>query len=361
MYIETLKISNFRNLTSLELKLNPGVHILHGANGSGKTNILEAIFVLHLGRSHRSAAEAVMVAQDAGYYRLESNTVCDGRTCEVAVAYEIGGRKKISIDQVAVRIRELYQTFSVVALSPEDSDILAGPPSGRRRFVDLYLSQYSSKYLAALTDYHKALAQKNAALKKEMDPQPFNELMVDTGSWIMTERAKYLGEVSRMACDYYARIAGGGKFDTQYKPSVSVATDSQPDQIQQAFRRSLSEAADRERITQTALVGIHRDEVVFSVNSLPARTHGSQGEWRSAAIALKLAVYNLIKERREARPILLLDEVFAELDAERSEALMQAIDDFEQLFLTTALEPPEFLRRSGVCHEVAGGQIVGVK
>lgn len=360
MYIETLKITNFRNIASLELELTPGVHILHGANGSGKTNILEAIFVLHLGRSHRSAAEAVMVAQDTGYYRLESETVCEERTREVAVAYELGGRKKISIDRVPVRIRELYQTFCVVALSPEDSDILAGPPSGRRRFIDLYLSQYSGKYLAALTDYHKALAQKNASLKKEMDPQPFNELMVDTGSWITAERARYLSEINRMASAYYARIAGGGSFDSQYKPSVSVAADGSVDEIKAAFRRTLDEMAERERITQTALVGVHRDEVSFSINSLPARTHGSQGEWRSAAIALKLAVYNLLKNRRESRPILLLDEVFAELDAERSEALMEAIDDFKQLFLTTALEPPEFLKRSGVCHEVAEGQIVGV-
>ena len=359
MNLESISISNFRNIASLAIELHRGVNILYGNNGSGKTNLLEAIFVLCLGRSHRAASETVMVNNDSDFYRLEGQVHTDDRITNLAVAFQRGGRKKVTIDKVPVRLAELYGNFAVVAAGPEDSDILSGSPSARRNFIDIYLSQHSAKYLNALTGYQKAHNQKNAALKRHMDPAPFNELLVQVGTAIMKDRIDYLNTIKKLASDYYSNISGGEMFELQYKPSVSLPEGANSlEEITQAYHNALEEYADKERIMETSLVGTHRDDILFTINSLPARTHGSQGEWRTAAIALKLAVYHLLKDKRGIHPILLLDEIFAELDHKRAEGLIAAFSDFAQLFLTTAVDPPEFLKENSRSYRIADGSIV---
>ncbi|MEW6411184.1 MAG: DNA replication/repair protein RecF [Candidatus Zixiibacteriota bacterium] len=361
MVLETLKITDFRNIATLEINLSPGVNIFYGDNGSGKTNLLEAIFVLYLGRSHRAASESVMVREGCEFYRLEGTANQFDKNYELAVAYERGGRKRVSIDKVAVRLSELYDNFSAVAVGPEDSEILAGSPSVRRRFLDIYLSQFSQKYLSSLAAYQKVIAQKNAALKRHMDPFAFNELLVESGASIMRDRIDFLAKVAESAAQYYGHISDGGMLRVGYQPSVSLPQPTESkDDIKKAFAAALQKAAERERIIETAMVGPHRDDIIFDINDLPARSHGSQGEWRTAAIALKLAVYHLIKEKRGFHPVLLLDEIFAELDHKRAELLVAAFEDFRQLFLTTAVEPPGFLRQNSCGYRVAGGKIIEV-
>ena len=361
MYLQSLNVSNFRNLSSVAVELSPGVNIFYGNNGSGKTNLLEAIFVLCLGRSHRSANEAVLVREGCDFYRLEGVVCADDRTLELAVAYQRASRKKATIDKVPIKLAELYGNFAVVAAGPEDSDILSGPPSSRRNFIDVYLSQYSQSYLSRLINYQKALNQKNAALKKQMDPAPFNELLVQAGALIMKDRLEYLRQLGQRAAGYYGSITDGCRFGLEYRPSVSLP-DGTPgiEDITRAFRLKLEEFSGKERITETSMVGIHRDDVYFTIGSLPARTHGSQGEWRTAAIALKLAVYHLIREMRGIHPVLLLDEIFAELDDSRSRGLMNAFEDFEQLFITTAAQLPDFLKNGSRSYKIADGAIAEV-
>lgn len=361
MYLQSINVSSFRNLSSVAVDLSSGVNIFYGNNGSGKTNLLEAIFVLCLGRSHRSANEAVLVSEGCDFYRIEGQVHSEDRTQEVAVAYQRGGRKKATIDKVPIKLSELYANFAVVAAGPEDSDILSGPPSSRRGFIDVYLSQYSGSYLSRLINYQKTLNQKNAALKKQMDPAPFNELLIQTGAVIMKDRLDYLRHLSERAAGYYGTISNGRRFGVEYKPSVKLSDGAcDVNDIASAFRESLEQFSRKEQITETSMVGIHRDDVYFTIDSLPARTHGSQGEWRTAAIALKLAVYHLIKDKRGIHPILLLDEIFAELDNNRSRGLIGAFEDFEQLFITTAAELPEFLQNGSRSYRIADGAIVEI-
>lgn len=358
MYLENLTVTNFRNLEALSTTLSAGVNVFHGDNGSGKTNLLEAIFVLCLGRSHRAALEAVMIREGSDFYRVFGTVCRDEQRCELAVAFQKGARKKITIDKVPIRIAELYDNFCAVAAGPEDAEILCGAPSTRRNFVDIYLSQYSRKYLNTLSQYQKATVQKNAALKRQMDPAPFNELMAEYGCSIMAERLSFLNQVGESAEQYYHSISQGGVLALTYRPSVRLAGGEQSaDEIKVAFRRALKQSAEKERVMETSMVGPHRDDVEFTINGLPARTHGSQGEWRTAAIALKLAVYHLLRERRSARPILLLDEIFAELDNKRCENLILAFKDFQQLFLTTAGELPQFLSGISTNYRIAGGTL----
>ncbi len=358
MYVKSLKASNFRNLSQLEVNFSPGTNILYGYNGTGKTNLLEAIFVLCLGRSHRGALESVMLRGNGEVYRIEGCIEKEGVAHEVAVAYQRGGRKRITIDKARVTAAELYGSHCVVSAGPEDSGILSGPPSVRRSFLDMYLSQFSNKYLVYLLDYHKVLAQKNACLRLDDDPTPFNVLLVSVGAEVVRKRQAFIEEISSLAEHYYADISQGGNLSLVYQPSITLNQGKlNLDEINLAFQTALRQNEEREKITKTALVGPHRDDVLFRIGNYPARTHSSRGEWRTAAIALKLAVYRLLKAGRKTQPILLLDEIFAELDDQRTAGIMLALGDFGQLFLTTAGDPPEPLRQDSRCFRIHNGSV----
>jgi len=358
MLVKNLKVSNFRNLSQREVSFSPATNILYGLNGEGKTNLLEAIFVLCLGRSHRGALESVMLRENEEVYRIEGSIEKEGVAHEVAVAYQKGGRKRITIDKVRVTAAELYGSHCVVSAGPEDSGILSGSPSIRRSFLDMYLSQFSNRYLVHLVDYYKVLAQKNACLRSDDDPTPFNVLLVDVGAKIVRERQAFIEEIRSLAEHLYADISQGGKLSLTYQPSIAPKQGKlKLDEINSAFQTALRQNEEREKITKTALVGPHRDDVLFRIGNYPARTHGSQGEWRTAAIALKLAVYRLLKAGRKTQPILLLDEIFAELDDERAAGLMRALGNFGQLFLTTAVSPPEYLQQDSRRFRIHNGAV----
>jgi len=361
MHISSLTVTNFRNITTQRFEFLRGINILFGDNGSGKTNLLEAIFVLLLGRSHRGASDNYMVRSECDVYRIEGEIITDNKSIEVAVAYQRSERKKITIDKVTSRIQELYEIFCVVSAGPEDSAILSGAPSTRRGFVDIYLSQISRKYLDDLSNYQKVLSQKNAALKNEMDPGPFNALLVTYGCRIMSNRITFLDEVASLTREFYREISGGGNLNLTYQPSIGgLEEDRSPEGLQQRFERRLSDSRHREQVMHTSLVGPHRDDIHFEIEGLPARQHASQGEWRTGAIALKLAVYQILKEKRESEPILLLDEIFAELDEKRINGLIDAFGGFGQLFLTTAVEPPSRMKENSRRFQIAGGAVEGI-
>lgn len=357
MIVDRLSITNFRNISSLDVSFSPGVNVFFGDNGSGKTNLLEAIFVLCLGRSQRTAADSVLVHNGADYYRLEGIISQDSRRQELAVAYQKSGRKKITLDGVAIKLAELFETVCAVSSGPEDSDILSGSPSVRRTFLDIYLSQYSRTYLDNLKDYHRALAQKNAALKNEMDCSAYDELLLTYGARIMKTRLEFIEALRAVALRHHADISEGEPLDLRYDPSVGLNGDSSLETIQESFARALRQGCARERAAQVTLIGPHRDELAIAIGGYPARTHGSQGQWRTAAVSLKLAVYELLREKRKVAPVLLLDEIFAELDIKRAHGLIDAFSGYRQLFLTTASEPPEPLRANGRRYRIRAGTV----
>lgn len=344
MQIKSFKVENFRNVKELEVEPGQSVNIIYGENTSGKTNLLEAGFVLCLGRSQRQAKDSVLIFDEADYYRIEGVINNGEKDLEVAVAYQNNNRKRITIDKVAVRVSELYENFAAVTAGPEDSEIISGAPSVRRNFLDIYLSQFSNRYLRALVDYRKVLMQKNAALREGQPAFPYNELLGRYGATIMSARIDFLQRLNKRASELYGQISSGGRLGLQYQPSIELNPNSVDENIiADRIVNELDQLSEKEKILQTSLAGPHRDEVEIRIGKFPARTHGSQGEWRSAAVSLKLGVYHVLKDKQGAAPILFLDEIFAELDNNRSNALMTALGQFGQLFLTTAIEPPKTL------------------
>lgn len=358
MQLKSLSAVGFRNFASIQAEFCDGVNIISGDNGSGKTNLLEAVHTLCLGRSQRGAGDQVLLGQGLDVYRLQGELSNEKEICEVTAAYQRGGRKKLTIDGLSARLSELYERFSVVSAGPEDNAVVSGSPSVRRSFLDIHLSQFNLNYLTNLSDYQRALAQKNAALKAERDSSPFDAIMVAVGSHIMHARAKFVADINQSAGEFYHKFSSGKELEIEYRPSVSFdQLQSDTKAIASNMEIRIEQMRRRETALQTALVGPHRDDIQFDLGDLPARSHGSQGEWRSIAIALKLAIFHILKERRGQTPILLLDEVFAELDAKRCRALIEAFGDLGQLFLTTAVAAPEALMQDSRSFHIVAGEL----
>ena len=361
MLINNLKLISFRNFKTGLLGFTGSINIFSGKNGSGKTNLLEAIFVLLLGRSQRGASDKLLLREGDDFYRLEGQLTADNKEYSSAIAYQNGGRKKIQIEQVTAKTSELFERHSVVSSAPEDIAILSGSPSSRRDFINLYLSQASPRYIADLINYQKALTQKNAYLKQEnnWDNTPFDDLMVDYGAPVMLARYQFLEKIKITAESAYKKISKGNKFDTTYNPSVTLPEDDiSLDNIKDNFREKLKRYAERERIIQTALVGPHRDEIDFTIGEFPARAYGSQGELRTATVALKMGVFEYLKSIRNDTPILLLDEIFAELDDTRRELLVETFGQFGQVFITSASGLPDSLSQNSQRFEIENGMIL---
>ncbi len=361
MRLDVLEITNFRNLKSSEIRFGPKVNVFSGNNGSGKTNLLEAIFNLCLGRSQRGARDIMLIGDtDQDFYRLEGAGRTAGGEIRLTCACQRGGRKKITVDDNPARISQLFQIFSLISMAPEDVALLAGAPQKRRRFLDLHLSQASPSYLSDLSDYNKALAQKNAFLKNYSgDECPFDVLLADYGSRIMEARKSFLEFLQDRAPGYYSRICGlpmseKVQYSFDYKPNV---TFYQEEEIRDNFMKKLRDYREKEKIMEMAIVGPHRDDIEFHINRFPARGFGSQGELRSAAVAIMMAAADFLANRRQEKPILLLDEIFAELDTDHRDNLAGLLEDFEQTFLTSAVNPPPRLSQQGRHFIISEGRI----
>jgi len=362
MRIDALEVTNFRNIKTALIRPGTGVNIFFGDNGSGKSNLLEAIFALCLGRSQRGGRDLMMIGEGADeVFHLEGVGHVEGREVRLTCAYQRGGRKKITIDGNPARTSRLFQIFSLISMAPEDVALFAGSPSVRRQFLDLHLSQASPSYLADLSDYSKALAQKNSFLKVTPDDDcPFDPLLIDCGSRIIAARQRFITFLKTQASAFYRDISDGDRpegrmaLDFQYRPNVSTP---EAGDISRSFQAKLNAYRHKEALLQTALVGPHRDDIEFTIGGFPARGYGSQGELRSGAVAIMMAAAKFLEDRRREKPILLLDEIFAELDDHRRDNLARLFGSFDQIFLTTAVAPPQALMEHAVLFHIRQGVV----
>ncbi|MDD4052465.1 MAG: DNA replication and repair protein RecF, partial [candidate division Zixibacteria bacterium] len=276
MNIIRMELTNFRNIAAALIEPGDGVNVFFGDNGAGKTNLLEAVFVLCLARSQRGARDLMMVGEgENDFFRLEGIGRLSGNGGEVrlAVAYQKNGRKRITIDGNPSGSSRLFQTSVVISMAPEDVALFAGSPSIRRHFLDLYISQASPSYLADLTDYAKALAQKNAFLKNTPGGFcPFDPILIQCGSRIAAARGRFIGFLKTLAPEFYQKISGHlpddepPEFAISYCPNIPFREE---DQIAETFAARLEAMRKKEEILQTAMVGPHRDDIEFAISGFP--------------------------------------------------------------------------------------------
>ena len=345
MQITRLALHNYRNYASLTLSPAPGLNVLVGDNAAGKTNVLESAFLAVIGRSHRTRTDAELVknGEDAASVDVTADTRAGTR--EVSVRIPRQGRRKLLIDGAAPgRTGELMGVINAVLFSPEDLSLIKGGPAERRRFVDMALSQEKPGYYYLLQRYGAALRQRNALLKREEAPKdeeflPWEEQLARSGSGLILARAAFLRRLGETAGRLHDVITDGGEELTlSYMPNVPPDDEKA---LSDTLRQRL--AADRTRDVYRGGTGAgpHRDDIAASISGSDARTFGSQGQQRTAALSLKLAELEILALSTGEKPILLLDDVFSELDRARQRLLITACEGAQTFITCTHIDALE--------------------
>ena len=374
MRLSRLALRHFRNLGIQELELPAEGVALIGDNAQGKSNFLEAIYYLETFRSFRSARDEQLVGFGEDVFRVVGSGIGGGDegdvTIEVAAAYERRGkRKKVSVDgREAERLGDALGRLAAVIFSPSDVELVSGGPKERRRFLDIVLSLNEPGYLAAIQDYRRVLASRNASLKEGHSPSvvtAWDEGLARAGSEVIRARRSWVESGSRPFGDYYARVSDGPRARMTYKSSLPLEGLESVDDVRAAFRSALAECVDKDRRFGTTSVGPHRDDVRLQLDDgregSDLRDFGSGGQRRTAALALRLLEARTIRERRSSMPLILLDDVFAELDAGRSERVMELMEAEEtgQVVLTAPRESDVRLKRDSLTRwHISAGVII---
>ena len=345
MHLQGLDLRHFRNYTDLSLACDLHTNVFIGTNGQGKTNLLEAIYYLCVARSCRESQDRDLVRMGSDHFLIRgTGRSAEGREVEVQIRYARQAGKKVFVNESPRRnLSDLYGILAAVVISPDDRRLVQGSPSSRRRFLDIAISQSNAAYLSALQEYRRVVRQRNEALRalqenpgRMGDLDVWNAPLVALGSRIMRKRVEVIADLKDEASGIHASVSEDmERLEIDYAPSFEFETLAD---IEAAFEEALDRAASRERARGMTEVGPHRDDLSIRMNGVSLQTFGSQGQHKTAATALKLAEARFLWRQLEAPPLLLLDDIFAEIDAARTDRLMEMVPTYGQTFITTAKE-----------------------
>lgn len=346
MYLRFLHLRHFRNYREQEITFDAPKTILVGENAQGKTNLLEAVELLATLRSRRAARDRELVYQEERQAQIAATVERLGVAHELVMELRSSGRRSLKVDgQVLRRQADFLGQVNAVVFSSLDLELVRGAPETRRHWLDGVLLQLEPVYLGLVEQYRQILRQRNALLKQ--DPaaagDKFSQMafwdaqLATTGSRIMRRRARLLQRLEPLAARWHQTISGGRETLTlTYRPQVPLPDpQASPEVIQAQFLAEIRAKAAAEHSLGSSLVGPHRDEVELCINGVAARAYGSQGQQRTLVLALKLAELELIEQVVRDPPLLLLDDVLAELDLHRQNQLLEAIQERVQTLVTT--------------------------
>jgi DNA replication and repair protein RecF len=371
VYLSQLALANFRNYRRLGLELAPGVAVFCGQNGQGKTNLLEAVYVLATTKSPRTRVERELVTWRRGEDDLEGGTGAppfarvEGRVKrregevhlevlfigeptgpeqngapEAGAAGEVTGRlvRTIKVNGLPTRAADLLGQLTVVYFGPEDVALVGGPPAGRRRYLDLANSQVAPLYLRALQQYNRVLLQRNLVLRQVRERrqplaalEPWTDQLVRTGVFILRHRLRMLATISERARAIFSELAGTSQnLQLAYRSTVCNVPDglgqaAQSGELAMRYRARQGQLAAREVEQAVSLVGPHRDDFAFLLDGVDLHAYGSRGQQRLAVLALKLAEADWMRTETGEMPVLLLDDVLSELDPPRRHYVLDRI------------------------------------
>ena len=364
-YLSHLGINSFRNLAELELHVPSGVVVFFGANAQGKTALMEAVYTLAIARSFRAENEREVVnfqtAAEGGMALVNGVIESRGQQHRIYVGYQtvskenggpaLGGapaysvRKQIRVSRVRRSAAELVGLVNAVLFSAEDMDLVQGPPSRRRRFLDILLSQADPLYVKSLQRYQKVVQQRNQLLRlirdgrAQTDEMAFwDSQLVSEGAWIGWRRKQALADLAPLCVQHHRELSGRdgaseGDLMVCYRPSVPLGDDCA--HTEERFREELAAAWARERATATTVVGPHRDDFYLLIDQVEMGTFASRGQARTLALTLKLAEASYLTTARSDDPIVLLDDVLSEMDASRREKVLGKARQYHQVLITT--------------------------
>lgn len=366
MKVTEITVCNLRNLVRQTVKPGGKLNIITGDNAQGKTNLVESVYLCCLGKSPRADKDKDMICwnKDYAYVKLKYN--CRFGDGEIYIALRADAKKQISVNSVPItKMGELMGYLNCIYFSPNEIRIISQSPAERRRFLDIDLCQTDKNYFYSLSRYNKALAQRNNLLKQarsldEIQDMLFvwNKQLAEEGAKVVLKRAQFCEKLKIHANKCHAALSDGKENLTiDYVTQIS---GSDYETLYSNYLRMLSDATEKDFQLRHTSIGCQRDDIALKINNMDVRNFGSQGQQRTAALALKLAELNIIKEIIGERPVLILDDVLSELDADRQKRLLNFDDDL-QILLTTATEiDPELIQteckrfgiKSGVCEEL---------
>lgn len=346
MIISQLNLTNFRNYRRLEIELNPKMNIFIGKNGAGKTNILEAITILALTKSYRNGAETDLIQFTKEKAKIKGKIKQEKRSKQLSV--EITSDKKIVKvnNQVIYRIADYISNLNVVVFTPDDLDIIKGSPTIRRNLLNMELSQISEKYLVTYNEYNKILKTRNEYLKILFTNQIadrnyldiLTEKLVEKAVFIYQMRKSYIEKINQEIDHIFYKITGEKSLSIIYNPNISIIsfdTEQLKKQLLDIYRKNYK----RELNAGMTLFGPHRDDINFLLNQYDMKIYASQGQQKSAVLSYKLATIPIFKEYSLTNPVLLLDDIFSELDINKKNKLLTFISkDIQSIITTTDLK-----------------------
>ncbi len=361
MIIDKLFVQQFRNYESQLVNLSPGLNILYGNNAQGKTNLLEAIYCAAMGGTFKNVPDRQMIRIGSEAARVRVRYQARGVQHINEVFLPAAGRKKLVCDGLDVKkASELVGRLRLVLFIPADMELVTGGPAARRRFMDQSISQLRPRYLYALSRYQKVLEQKNKLLKSGGSSgllDVWNEELAQTGGMVMWYRKSFLTRLGKIAAGRHREISGGAEtLHMEYFASIPSPEDKEMKAFQEALRRELEINRNREGIMRASLIGPHRDDVALTIGSLAARGYASQGQQRTLLLTLKLSQMDLFREETGENPVLLLDDIAGELDAQRLGYLFGALDQIQVVVTCTQKEQIK-INRSAAAFRVANGRI----
>lgn len=352
MYLKNLHLRSFRNYVDRQIEFTAQKTILVGNNAQGKSNLLEAVELLASLKSHRATRDRELVLDSAKMGQVRATVDRAYGTSELSIILRKQGGRTVAVNKETLRRQlDFLGVLNAVQFSSLDLGLVRGAPDSRRSWLDSLLIQLEPVYSSILQQYERVLKQRNALLKKirtfrqetgvgesigkyEPELQLWNEQLAAAGSRVTRRRARVLARLAPIAQFWHKRISGDELLEIQYSPNVAW-TEDDPVKVQQAFLDRLEQKRMIEQYQGKTVVGTHRDEIEFTINQTPARYYGSQGQQRTLVLALKLAELKLIEEVVGEPPLLLLDDVLAELDPNRQKQLLEVIGDRFQTIITT--------------------------
>ena len=338
MYLEKLEINKFRNYEHLYVELSKSINIIYGNNAQGKTNLLESIYVLGLTKSHRSFIDNNLINKDSNFARIKGLLNIDDYKSTLEIIIQKTS-KKLKIDNFDIkRVSDYISNLNIIIFYPEDLKIIKDSPGERRKYLNTELSQLYSNYYNSLNEYNKLLKMRNDYLKK-VNENTFDKeylliitnYLIDKAILIYRMRNQFLKEINNYCSVIFKNITGLDGFKIVYKPNVDLENNNFKEQLIEKVTKLLN----TEIKLGNTLIGPHRDDFEFCLGDINLKNYGSQGQQRLAILTLKLAEIEVFKKNKGYYPILLLDDVFSELDEVKKNNLLNYINNDIQTIITT--------------------------
>lgn len=336
MHCQQLSVVNFKNYREARLEFSSKFNCFTGNNGSGKTNLLDAIYYLSFCKGFSNPVDSQNILFDADFFMIQGKYRINGQEDELTCGFKRQQRKVFKRNKKDYgRLSDHIGLYPLVLLSPADTQLILGGSEERRKFLDGVISQYSKEYLQRLISYNKALQQRNALLKifaekRRFDPaslEVWDEQLSGHGDYIFRERERFFNEFLSVFRENYRLLSGGDEIvDIEYQSTLR----------EKPLAEQLLDHQDKDRLAQYTTSGIHKDDLVFLIHELPVKKYGSQGQQKTFIISLKLAQFSFTRKIKGFHPILLFDDIFDKLDEQRVHQLMRLVSEqhFGQVFVT---------------------------